>query len=223
MPGLRQDPIKDVDIVHFPIGNADKRGDIAVQVQQRVYLHGGFVPPELCPGEQRKAEIDCGGIQRVQALVEVHADRIVSVQWPRNADQDLGKITIDAPVVSLVGVGERGARHSSTESHVIQPGAHRAQARLDIAQALAVSQLCKGHCQVLIPTGESSPVRIAAIACDTLLKLVGGHMIHELGKYGLADIHPSLSMSSRPRPHGPAGSNRQEKFKSKNPKMTLDY
>jgi hypothetical protein len=38
-------------------------------------------------------------------------------------------------------------------------------------------------------------VSIAAITSDTLLKLVGGQVVHELSKYGLAGIHPSLSVS----------------------------
>jgi hypothetical protein len=39
-------------------------------------------------------------------------------------------------------------------------------------------------------------VSIATITGDTLLKLVGGQVVHELGKYGLAGIHPSLSVNS---------------------------
>jgi hypothetical protein len=34
---------------------------------------------------------------------------------------------------------------------------------------------------------------ITAITGHTLLKLVGGQVVHELSKNGLADIHPSLS------------------------------
>jgi hypothetical protein len=49
-------------------------------------------------------------------------NRIVSVQWPRDADQDLSKITIDAPVVNLVGVGESGARPETAPSDTICPG-----------------------------------------------------------------------------------------------------
>jgi hypothetical protein len=40
---------------------------------------------------------------------------------------------------------------------------------------------------------------ITAIAGHTLLKLVGRHVIHELSKYGLAGIHPSLSKHSCPQ------------------------
>jgi hypothetical protein len=38
-------------------------------------------------------------------------------------------------------------------------------------------------------------VSIAAITSDTLLKLIGRQVIHELSKNGLAGIHPSLSVN----------------------------
>ena len=55
--------------MRFAIGNADKRGDVAPQVQQRVHLHGGLVPAELGPGEQRKAQVDGGRVQSVETLI----------------------------------------------------------------------------------------------------------------------------------------------------------
>lgn len=71
--------------------------------------------------------------------------------------------------------------------------AHRPQACLDIAKTLAVSQLSEGHCQILVATREASVVRITAVAGYTLLKLVGGQMLHQLGENSLAEIHLSLS------------------------------
>jgi hypothetical protein len=37
--------------MHFAVGNADKRGDIAVQVQQRMHLEGSFMLAEFRPRE----------------------------------------------------------------------------------------------------------------------------------------------------------------------------
>ena len=90
------------------------------------------------------------------------------------------------------------------------------------AQAFAVGQLCKGHCQILVPTREPSPMRVTAITGDTLLKLVGGQVRHKLSEYSLADIHTSLSVNSNPGVR--AGSPRElgrERFKSKNSRMLL--
>jgi hypothetical protein len=76
---------------------------------------------------------------------------------------------------------------------MVQFAAHRAQARLDIAQAFAIRQLSESHGQVLVPARETSPVTIAAITGYALLKVVGGQVVHELSEYSLVGIHPSLS------------------------------
>jgi len=58
--------------VQFVFGNANKSGDIAVEVQQRVRFDGGLVLPESGPRKQRQA-------QSVQTLLYVEADRIMGV------------------------------------------------------------------------------------------------------------------------------------------------
>jgi hypothetical protein len=47
-------------------------------------------------------------------------------------------------------------------------------------------------------------VRISAVALDTLLELVGGQVIHELGEDSLSGIHPSLSAIRAGRGHSVA-------------------
>jgi hypothetical protein len=74
-----------------------------LKVQQRMHLDGRLVLAKSGPREQRQAEVDGGRVQRVQALIQVHADRIAGIQRSRNADEDLREIGIDAPVARLVG------------------------------------------------------------------------------------------------------------------------
>ena len=76
---------------------------------------------------------------------------------------------------------------------MVQLATHRTQASLDVAQALAVGELSKGHGQILVAAREVSVVRIPAITLDTLLELVGGQVLHQLSEDSLAGIHPSLS------------------------------
>jgi hypothetical protein len=73
------------------------------------------------------------------------------MKWSGDADQMLRKIGEDAPVVSLIGVGQRGARDLAAEAHVVELAAHRPQTRLDIAQTLAIRELRESHRQILIP------------------------------------------------------------------------
>ena len=51
---------------------------------------------------------------------------------------------------------------SASESHVVQLAVDGAQARFDVAQALAIGQLGEGHGEVLIPAGQILQVAIPA-------------------------------------------------------------
>ena len=101
-------------------------------------------------------------------------DRIVGMKGSGDADQMLRKISEDAPVVSLVGIGQRGARHLAAEAHVVELAAQRTQARLDIAQTLAISELRESHRQILIPARQTPVMTVAMIAGHALLELVVG-------------------------------------------------
>src|SRR5205823_12165294 len=142
--GLRRNLVEDVDVMHFAVGNADKRGDIAMEVEQRVHLHGAFVATELRPRKQRQAEIDRGGIQCVHAVVEIHADGIGGVEGPGDADQGLRKVGKDTPVTRLIGVSQSGPRHFAAYSEMVEFASHRTQACFDVSQAFPVGQLSKG-------------------------------------------------------------------------------
>src|SRR6266705_1430493 len=103
-----------------------------------------------------------------------------------------GEIGEDAPVVSFIGVRQGRASNPTTESHVVKFAAHRSQARLDVAQTLAVRELSESHRQILIPAGQTSVVLIAVIAGHTLLELDVGEMSDQLRENGSAGIHPPL-------------------------------
>src|SRR5207244_5265357 len=70
---LRNELIKDIDVVGFAFCNADKRGNAAVQVEQGMHLDCGFGTAEPCPGKQRQTEIDGGGIQGIQIFTQLHS------------------------------------------------------------------------------------------------------------------------------------------------------
>ncbi len=196
--GLGDDLVEDIDVVHLAIGDADKRGDIAVQVEQGVHLDGGFVLPELRPREQRQTQIDGRGIQRVEAVVEIHTDGIGGIEGPRDADQHVREVGEDAPVMRLVGVGQRRTRHLSTEAQVIQLGTQSTKACLDIAQALAISQLSKSHCQILVPAREAAQAGGAIVTSYATTKFPIRQEADQLREHRATLVHRPLSIASRP-------------------------
>ena len=121
---FREDRIKHVDVMHFAVRNANKRWDIAMQVKQSVEFDGGLLLAEVGPREQRKTQVDGGGVQRIQACIQIDADRIARVQRPCCGNQDLRKICEDPPMTRLIGIGQSGARNLTSKSHVIELASH---------------------------------------------------------------------------------------------------
>ena len=198
--GLWQNLVEHVDVVHFAVCNAYKRWDIAVQVQQGMQFDGSLVSPEASPWEQRKTQVDGGGIERVQACIQVDADRIAGVQRSSDGDQDLRKIREDPPLARFVGVRQSRARHLASKSHVVEFAADRVETRFDVTQAFAVCELSEAHCQKLVPTGKALLLMITVIPTYTLLELVPRKMLHELRENSLANVHPSLSAIANGEP-----------------------
>src|ERR1035438_4641905 len=98
------------------------------------------------------------------------------MKWSGNADQVLRKIGEDAPVVSFIGVRQGRAGNPTTESHVVEFAAHRSQARLDVAETLAVSELSEGHRQILVPARQTSVVLIAVNPVSSRISKEGERM-----------------------------------------------
>jgi len=140
-----------VEVVQLALGDLDEGGDVAAQIQQGVEFDGSFATAEASPGKQGKTQIDGGGIEGVDGLVQFDCKIVFDIQSPGFVDQDLGQIGIDSPVSSLVGVGQTAAGNSASQSHVVEFAPDRTQSRFDISQALPISQLGKGHAEELLP------------------------------------------------------------------------
>src|SRR5438552_9408496 len=126
------------DIADAAVRDLDNGGNVAVQVQHGVQFNSPFGALKRSPGEQGQAEIDGGGIQRVDRLIEVQAEGIVGIQGASLADENLREVGVNAPVAPLAGVRQSIPRNRAAEAQVIQARPHRAQTRLNVAQTLAV-------------------------------------------------------------------------------------
>src|ERR1022692_2242645 len=125
-------------------------------------------------------------------MIQIHADRVSRIERSREADQNLCEVGVDAPVVRVVGVGQCGTCHPAMKAHVIEFAAQRSQARFYIAKAIPVSELGKGHRQILIPTREASRPRISTVASDTTAKLAIRQKAQQLREDGSTLVHRPL-------------------------------
>ena len=178
--GLETHVVEKMDIVHLAACNADKRRDIGPQVQLGMHLDSAFVAAMLCPGKQRQAQIDNGGIQGVDRAFEIHGQGLTGVKRASLVDQNQGNVAIDFPVARFVGLGQSVARHSHLHSGMIEFGPNGAQADFDIAQTFSTSKLREGHAIKLVQTCKSSDAMVASISIDARFETPSGKEIHEL-------------------------------------------
>ena len=190
--GFWDEQVERVDIVHFAVGDMDKAGNAAAQVEQSVQLDGCLGGAKRCPREHRQAQVDGGGVERVNSIGQVHCQRIAGIEAAGVDNQSLRQLGIDAPVAPFVGIGQGGAADRLAKSGVIQLGRLCRQTHLDVAQTLSVGQLRKGHAAELVGTGKRANPVIAPVALDNAMEGFPWQKLHDLGEQGLANIHTSL-------------------------------
>jgi hypothetical protein len=211
--------------VQLAIADVDERGDGATQVQQRVQLDGRFGRSKRCPGEQAQAQIDGAGVQRIDRVVQIEAERrFVRVELASASDQQRGEVRPDAPVARLVGVGQRRALDRRAKSHRIKLRCIGRQSHLDIAQALAPRQLREGHRTELLGTRQRANARVACVALHDPREARPWHELHDLSKQGLANVHarsPRQSSQGKYAVFDKQSSNRHQTKSPYNPRQCL--
>ena len=90
---------------------------------------------------------------------------------------------------TLVGIGQGAARNAALDAHVVELARLRSQTRFDVAQALAIGQLSKGHAQILVETGKALDLVLSAVARHATTKRRQRQMLRDLREHQLAQVH----------------------------------
>jgi len=187
--GFPDELVEDVDIMNTASGDNDDGGKVALEGQQRVEFDGGFVLPKRGPRKQRETEVNRGGIQRVSCGLEFKAEGFVGVERGGLLDEDLGEIGKDAPVPFFVGHRQGVTGGGLPDAGVIEFRAEGRQAGFDVAQTFAPGQLGERQHEKLFIGGQLADAEVAAVTGDTLVELVFGEEVKELGEDGATFVH----------------------------------
>jgi len=169
---FQRNGIQDVEVVDGACCHADEDGDRTPDVQQCVDLDRPFGLAKCGPGKQGKAQIDRGGIQGIERMIQLDSQFFVVVELPGYADQMIPEILVDPPIPNLVRIGQGGSGYLSPESNVIELFVMGVQACLDIPQAFPVGELCESHAEELVVTGKPSDPVVSAISADAFVEFV---------------------------------------------------
>ncbi len=175
----------------------NETGDGASQIQQSMQLDGGFGLAKRCPGKQRQAQIDSGGVERANRRFEFAQQRSVElvarVKCCRGADQVLGQLGKNLPRARGVGVSQGVARDAlAAQTHVIPLRTFHPQVELDTSQRVASSELRVGHDVELIEAGEVLDLVLSAVGCNHARESLDRKLVHELREDKLARKHARL-------------------------------
>ena len=108
-------------------------------------LNGSFGGPEGGPAKDGQTQVDGGGIEGVDGVVEGEAEILSGVERAGPGAQLLGEVLVDLLGAPLVGAGQCRAVQRRTEAGVVELGGNSFEASDQIAQASATGELGEGH------------------------------------------------------------------------------
>ena len=181
--------VEEVHVVNTAWPDNDDGGEMALECQPRVEFEGGLVAAELGPREQREAKVNGGGVQRVGRGFELGAERVLGVKRGGLRDEDLSAVGEESPVAMFAGVGGSAAGDGLAETGVIEFWAERGQTGFDGAQTFTPGELGESEHEAVFVGGEFADEEVAAVAGDTLVEIVLGKEIQELGEDSATFVH----------------------------------
>src|SRR5258706_814099 len=181
--------VQTLQIAPFSCGNPQENRDVATQVQKRVELDGTLLLLVGGPGKEAKAQLDGGGVQGIDRTAQPNGHGMIRIEYAGLRDEHLRQVCPDAPVASVVGVGQSGPADRPANAHVIQGGSTGTQRADGVAEAVAKSHLRKGHAQELIVTGEAACSPVPLVAIDAPGQLVVGQVLQYLSKQRSSLVH----------------------------------
>ena len=187
--GLPSELVEEVHVVNTAWRDNNDGGKVAVEREQRVEFDGGLVLTELGPREQRETEVNGGGVQCIGGGFEVGEERVFGVERGGLRDEDLGEVGEDAPVALFVGISQRAAGGGLAETGVIEFWTEGGQTGCDVAEALAPGELGESEHEEVFVGGEFADEEVAVVTGDTLVELVFGEEVEELGEDGATFVH----------------------------------
>src|SRR5664279_2348006 len=148
-------------------------------------------------GNNRQAQVDGAGIERVDRIFQIDAKRLPGIKTTGDSNERLGQVGIDAPVAHRVRIGQGVAGYAAADAHVIELARLCSQASFDVAQAFAIGKLRERHAEILIEARKRFDFVFAPVTRYAATKRRQWQMLHDLRENQLAHDHRCpLRMSS---------------------------
>ena len=191
---FKEHPIHEVNVMNRPLCNLHKNRDRTSQVYLSVEFNRGFSPAKMSPRKHRQTQINRGGIDGINHLVDVEPVGVFPIKSSRFTNQNLSECFVNAPVTMLVRISEIRPRDVSSDAHRIEMRTP-SQAGFNISKALSEGDLSKSHGEKLISCSHTFAHPRHRMLFDAALKLFSIQEIDDLRENETTGVHPLLRMN----------------------------
>jgi len=188
-PRFEGQVVEPVNIGFAGSRDVDACRDRASQIELSVHLDPCFGTAEVGPREETQREVDGGGVERVNRVLQFQSEILSGVKDTRLAHEPLCQIFPESPVPLLVGIRQSGLGHRFPKTQVIEGFGASVEAGGDVAQSLPPGQLCKSHTDQLLTAAKMANPTLRVVAFDETEKCLAIHQIEDLRKDAAARVH----------------------------------
>ena len=175
---LQKELVQDMYLMDAGVGDIRDHRDAGSYIQQGMKFYTGFSFAIRSPWEQRETQVDKGGIQSIDGLIQFDAEVFLDIEFPCLADEHVGKIFIDSPIPGFICVCQCTAGDVATKTHVVKLRLCGSKTGLDVTEAFPVGQLSKRHAKKLVPAGETFDFVLTCVTIHTFHEIVVREKVH---------------------------------------------
>ena len=194
-PCLKNNLIEEVDIMHFSSADSDKNRDRALNLHLSMNFDSGLGLSKMSPWKQRQAQINSGGINSINHLVEIQISLVGGVQTLSFSNKNLSQSLVNTPVPVFICVGQIGSGDSSTNTHCVEV-LRAPQTGFDVAQTFPKCELSEDHAQELIASSHCFTGSGHGMQIDAAVKLFAVEQIQNLRENQSSGVHPLMRLNN---------------------------
>ncbi|OBQ31762.1 MAG: hypothetical protein AN487_23640, partial [Anabaena sp. CRKS33] len=146
--------------------------------------------------EETQREIDRGGIQSVNRVLQFQSKILSGVEDTCLAHEPFGEIFPESPVPLLVGIGQGGLGNSFSKTKMVEGFASGVETGGDIAQSFPPGQLRKSHTDQLLSATEMPNFALRIVALNQPVERLPMNEFEDLGEDVAARVHGRVSLKT---------------------------
>lgn len=196
---LEEQIVEPSHVVLARCGDMNACRDWSAQIDLGVHFDACPGLAEIRPRKKRQRQIDRGGIQSIDRVVELDAKVFANVERSRFANKALGQILPNPPVARFVGFGKCRSGDFLGKTKVIKSLGTSVETGGDVAQPISRCELSKHHADELLTKSKMTHSSFGFVSHHDAIESLSVDQVEELGDDEAAGVHAPTCLRIAPR------------------------